>query len=182
MDQLACLEASMRDEDIVMTLPKSLPASYKYLIVAFELIPVKKRTMDYMTARLRHEMSKRREKESQGEDATIVLQQSKGDNSFMRQGARLCFYCGKPGHIVRLFYKAKNKECENAKNAKDNDDYVFVMRNGAFFKSMCKWIINTGATKHVTSQRAAFFIYIYKVIVPCDVHLGDDSVVKAIKI
>jgi hypothetical protein len=49
---------------------------------------MKKHTMDYVTARLMHEMSKHKEKESQGEDATIVLQQSKGNNSFLHQGAK----------------------------------------------------------------------------------------------
>ena len=53
----------MRDEDIVMTLlEKSLPISYKKLITTLETMPMKELTMDYMTARLMHEMSKHKEK------------------------------------------------------------------------------------------------------------------------
>ena len=74
-----------------------------------ETIPVKELTMDYVTACLMYEMSKRKEKEPQGEDAAMVLRQGKGDNSFPRQGAKSCYYYGKPDHIVRFCYKTKNK-------------------------------------------------------------------------
>ncbi len=180
-DQLACLEVPVRDEDIVMTLLESLPASYEYLITALETMPMKELTMEYVTARLMHEVSKRKEKEPQGDDAAMMLRQGKAGNSFPRQGGqggRTCFYCGKPGHIARFCFKAKNKERENAKNAKDDDDYAFAMRHGAHSRSACKWIMDSGATKHMTSHRAAFDTY--EVIAPRNVHLGDDSVVEAI--
>jgi len=180
-DQLACLEVPVKDEDIVMTLLESLPASYEYLITALETMPMKELTMEYVTARLMHEVSKRKEKEPQGDDAAMMLRQGKAGNSFPRQGgqgARTCFYCGKPGHIARFCYKAKNKERENAKNAKDDDDYAFAARHGAHSRSASKWIMDSGATKHMTSHRAAFDTY--EVIAPRNVHLGDDSVVEAV--
>ena len=178
VDQLVCLEVPVRDEDIVMTLLESLPASFEYLITAMETMPMKELTMDYVTMRLMHEMSKRKEKEPQGEDVAMVLRQNKGDNSFPRQGAKSCFYCGKPGHIARFCYKAKNKEQEQTKNAKDDDDYTFVMRNETHSKSMCKWIMDSGASKHMTLHKAAFDTY--EVITPRNVHLDDNNVVQAI--
>ena len=40
-DQLACLEIPMREEDIIITLLESVPASYKFLITALEMMPMK---------------------------------------------------------------------------------------------------------------------------------------------
>lgn len=57
----------MRDEDIVLTLLESLPASYEYLIIALDTMPMKELTMDFVTTRLMHEISMRKENEPQGE-------------------------------------------------------------------------------------------------------------------
>ena len=174
-DQLACLEVPMRDEDVVMTLLDSLPPSYEYLITALETLPMKDLTMEYVTSRLMHEVSKRKEKEPQGDDAALVSNQGKGGKS---GNAKTCYYCGKPGHIARYCYKAKNKDKENANAAKDDDDYAFAIQEGAHFNTMCKWIMDSGATKHMTPHRNAF--HTYEAIAPRNVHMGNDSVVKAI--
>ena len=63
VDQLVCLEVTVRNKDIVMILLESLSALFVYLITAIKTMPMKKFTMDYMTARLMHEMSKRKENE-----------------------------------------------------------------------------------------------------------------------
>ena len=73
VDQLACLEVPVRDKNIVMTLLKSLSTSFEYLITAIKTMPMKELTMDYVTECLMHDMSKRKEKKPQGEDATMVL-------------------------------------------------------------------------------------------------------------
>jgi hypothetical protein len=57
-NQLAIVDEPLRDSDVVMTLLISLPESYAPLITAMESIPRKERTMDYVTARLAHEMTK----------------------------------------------------------------------------------------------------------------------------
>ena len=49
----------------------------------------------------------------QGEDAAMVLQQSKGNNSILSQCAKFCFYCGKSGHIVHFCYKEKKQRTKN---------------------------------------------------------------------
>ena len=82
-NQLVCLEISVRDEDIVKTLFKSMSTSYKYLTTALKTMPMKEITIDYyVTARI-HEMSKGKEKKLQDEDATTILRQNKGGNSFL---------------------------------------------------------------------------------------------------
>jgi hypothetical protein len=145
-DQLACLEVPMRDEDVVMTLLESLPPSYEYLITALETLP-----MEFVTARLMHEMSKRRENEPQGDDVAMVSMQGKGGTTSTHKDTKTCYYCGKPGHIARFCFKAKNnnKEKENANKAKDDDDYAFATKDGDHCKAICKWIMDSGTTKHI---------------------------------
>jgi hypothetical protein len=89
-DQLACLEVPVRDEDVVMTLLESLPPSYEYLITALETLPMQDLTMEFVTARLMHEVSKRREKEPQGEDAAMVSMQGKGGTTSTHKDTKTC--------------------------------------------------------------------------------------------
>jgi hypothetical protein len=42
-------------------------------MIAFETMPLKELTMEYVTTHLMHEMSKRKMKEVQGEDIALVL-------------------------------------------------------------------------------------------------------------
>ena len=53
-DKLTCLEVAIKDEDVVMTLLNSLPATYEHLISALETRPMKELTLEYVTARLMH--------------------------------------------------------------------------------------------------------------------------------
>ena len=76
-DQLLVLEVPLRGEDVVMTLLDSLPPSFDYLITALETRPFKELTMEFVTARLVHEESKRKE-EPHGNDLAMVSRQGKG--------------------------------------------------------------------------------------------------------
>jgi hypothetical protein len=135
--------------------------------------------MEFVTARFMHEVSKRKEKEPQGDDAAMVSMQGKGGTTSTRKDTKTCYYCGKPGHIAQFCFKAKNnKEKENANKAKDDDDYAFATKDGDHCKAICKWIMDSGATKHMTPHRAAFDMY--EVIPIHNMHMGDDSIVEAI--
>src|ERR1700724_2727756 len=81
---------------VISTRPRVCPTFY------LETMPMKELTTEYVTARLMHEMSKRKEKEPQGEEVALVSRQSKGGDPRLRQGVKTCFYCGKPGHIARF--------------------------------------------------------------------------------
>ena len=73
MEQLACLVVSMRNENIIMTLSESWPELYEYLITALKTMLTKEPTMDYVMACLMNKILKRKEREPQGEDATMVF-------------------------------------------------------------------------------------------------------------
>ena len=53
-------------------------------------------------------------------------------------------------------------------------------QHGEHLRSVCKWIMDSKATKHMTLHSATFDTY--KVISSCNVRLDDDSVAKAIGI
>ena len=80
-DQLLVLEVPLRGDDVVMTLLDSLPSSFDYLIMALETRPFKELTMEFVTIRLVHEVSKRKEKEPRGNDLAMVSRQGKGSTS-----------------------------------------------------------------------------------------------------
>ena len=62
------------NENIVMTLLKSLPVSYEYLIIAMKTMSMNGFTIDYVIPRLMHEMSKNNDIKLQGKDIAMVLQ------------------------------------------------------------------------------------------------------------
>ena len=100
-DQLTSFEVPVREEDIVMTLLESLPPSFDNLIIALETLRLEDLTMAFVTARMMHEVTKRKEKEIHGNDAALVSRQNKGGNSSSRGETRSCYNCGKPGHLAR---------------------------------------------------------------------------------
>lgn len=57
----------------------------------------------------------------------------------------------------------------------DDDNYAFVMQNETHFNSVCKCIMDLGASKQMALHRTAFDTY--EVITLCNVHLGDNNIV-----
>lgn len=72
-NQLMYLEMHVKDEDMVMILLKSLSHSLKHLITVFEMHPMKKLTIFFVTMLLMHEVSKRKDKESLRDDTDMVM-------------------------------------------------------------------------------------------------------------
>src|SRR5687767_389670 len=80
-DQLTSFEVPVREEDIVLTLLESLPPSFDNLIIALETLRLEDLTMAFVTARMMHEVTKRKEKESHGDDANDVTRSRELDST-----------------------------------------------------------------------------------------------------
>ena len=101
---------------------------YEYLIVAMESRPIQELTLDFVTSRLLHELSQRKDNETRGDSATLLAKQSKSRASGSSTD-KVCFYCGKKGHIAKYCFKHKDNEKESANNTKvddGGDEYAFM--------------------------------------------------------
>jgi hypothetical protein len=103
-DQLCSIEVNITDKDVYMILLLSLLASFDNLVTSLESMSTKDVHLQFIVARLLHEVSKRKECES---FVTTALM-----NKTHKSNEKLCFYYKKPGHFVRNYLKKKNDEKE----------------------------------------------------------------------
>jgi len=85
VDQFACLEVLIKSKDVVMTLLESLSPSYEYLITTMETMPMKEFTIEHVTLLLMHEMTKRKEIDTQEDDVVMLTHHSKEGSPFTRK-------------------------------------------------------------------------------------------------
>jgi hypothetical protein len=79
---------------------------------------------------------------------------------------------------VKNCLKKKNDEKERANQACENQEQMFVTPLGANDHTAYDWIIDSGATQHMTFKRKWFTIY--ESFVPQKVYMGDDTILEAI--
>jgi len=94
--------------------------------------------LQFIVARLLHEVSKRKESESK-ENAALL-------NKTHKANEKLCLYCKKPGHFVRNCLKKKSDEKEKANQTCDDQEQMFVTALSANDHVRNDWIIDSGAT------------------------------------
>ena len=95
-DSLAVIGEEVEEEDRVVHILTSLPESYNMLVTAFEASSEVPR-IEIVTERLLNEEKKIKEKRS---TSSGLSGEALFTNS--RQKAKVCFYCGEPGHISLL--------------------------------------------------------------------------------
>jgi len=93
-NQLCSIEVKIQHEDIYMVLLMSLPPSFDNLIISLESMSTKDVDLQFIVAQLLHEVSKRKENEST-KNVTLF-------NKTHKANKRLCFYCKKSRHLVRI--------------------------------------------------------------------------------
>jgi hypothetical protein len=169
-DQLRSIEVNITDEDVYMVLFMSLPPSFDNLVTSLESMCTKYVDLQFIVARLLHEMSKRKECES---SETIALL-----NKTHKSNEKLCFYCKKPRHFVRNCLKKKNDEKEKANQACEDHEQMFVATLSANDHTTYDWIVDWGATQHMTFEQEWFITYEH--ISPRKVFMGDNIVLEAI--
>lgn len=124
-DQLTYLEISMKEEDVFMILLDSLQPSFDNLITALGTCPILELTLGFITVRLMHEMSMRKVKEPQRDNAAMVSHQHEMfDNNKRPIDNPRCYKYGKLDHITP---HCQSKHNINTNIATSNDDFAFVV-------------------------------------------------------
>jgi hypothetical protein len=122
VNQLCSIEVMIEDQDMYMVLFMSLP----HLLITWSRVwnPCPRRMLTFNSLSLDCFMrfSKRKESEST-ENATLF-------NKTHKANEKLCFYCKKPGHVVRNCLKKKNDEKEKAIQACEDQKQMFVATFG----------------------------------------------------
>ena len=190
-DKLAAIDAVVTEEDQIVTLLGSLPDSYTNLVTALES-RVDDLSLEFVHQSLKNEEQKRQEKrtESVNQSNDTALFSNRHYNKPRKP--IVCFNCQLPGHIQRYCPGKPVKKADlqqhtaNRVTSSDNlsdecsRDYAFVVSNPLPHIN-ASWIIDSGASRHMTAHRAYFTEY-RLLEVPEKVSLGDGHTVDAIGI
>jgi hypothetical protein len=87
-NQLHSIEVNIMDEDVYMVLLMNLPPSFNNLVTSLESMSTNDVDLQFIVARLLHEVSKRKKCESFETTALV--------NKTRKSSKKLCFYCKKP--------------------------------------------------------------------------------------
>jgi len=205
VNEMAAANIEISDEDVILQLLMGLPSSYDALVVNLESLPREQLTREYVTSRLHNEEMKQRERESEPGSAAAAL--FAGRRPMGRSAphgtpsSTVCWLCGQSGHISRDCQQrprgkgvtragahvatvattpAKPQTAAAFKGtAKDDVAYLFMAGgNTTMSDGRQQWIIDSGATSHMCSDRDAFVAY--ERITPRDVVLGNGSTIDAV--
>ena len=189
VEKLDAVGMPIKDDEVVLTLLGGLPKSYTPLVVALE--SCSNLLLEDCCTRLLHEELRRHSRNEVGDgEAAFFGKQgrckegNRGGNNGRPQesntrGAssasqpRLCFYCGKPGHMKkdcrkRLYdLKANKSKGEQASTA--FEESIFMANDGKIKDS---WFVDSGASSHVTNRREWFNTM--ENIPPRDIIVGND--------
>uniref|UniRef100_A0AAV1TUT6 Retrovirus-related Pol polyprotein from transposon TNT 1-94-like beta-barrel domain-containing protein n=1 Tax=Peronospora matthiolae TaxID=2874970 RepID=A0AAV1TUT6_9STRA len=101
------------------------------------------------------------------------------------QKASACHYCGEQGHwiaksLVRIRGNAEWKRLQRASVAQveENSGAFLFSVNGDNIKLSEEWLVDSGATQHMTYSKE--YMKNYQKISPVDVNLAVDGVVQAV--
>jgi hypothetical protein len=175
-EQLDAVGAPVSEDDLVITLLGSLNESYQFLITALES-RADTLTWELVTARLMHEDMKRKEQHggvAASEQAFMTSNNARKGRPAKKTGA--CRNCGKYGHWIAecpTRNQDDNRRRVQAHIARDDmrstvrmneDEYLFMARVGADNGQVdggdgdegAMWLIDSGATQHMTHSKADF--------------------------
>ena len=177
-DKLATIDAAVSEEDQVVTLLGSLPASFATVVTALEARS-DALTMDYVQETLIHHEQKLKSREpipgaGPTQDAALLGQRPRGPP--------ICWSCNEVGHVQRFCRKRKGKPPHGAAIAEEEEELDDSRGEGAFITPTSigdAWLVDSGASSHMTPNKVYFASY-KAFDKPEKVHLGDGRVVEAV--
>lgn len=162
-------ESTLTDSWRVAIVLSSLPECYNSLVTALEVKTEAELTFAYVQSKLIDEYTRRNEsKQCESGDAAVLR---------TTENELTCFFCKKPGHFKKHCqefkdYRSKNKGKSsgkgNGKRQSKGDEANTIQENGEqngnsgdylFMVSLSKsnkWIIDSGATSHISNNKQLF--------------------------
>ena len=188
-DKLSAIGAPIEEEDQVVTLLGSLPASYSTLVTALEARVDDNLTLEFVQQALVNEEQKKSADGTQSDGRSLksaLVSEETVKKSGMRKRPR-CYYCKKIGHISSQCYKKKNQTSSHAKTVDCATDLLFTAVNEQNIVNKCSavetneilWLIDSGASSHMVNDKTVLQKYI-SFDSPELVSLGDGHIVKAL--
>ncbi|KAH9705857.1 hypothetical protein KPL70_012031 [Citrus sinensis] len=204
--QLTMLGHNIEENERAELLLQSLPDSYDQLIINLtNNNPVESLVFDDVTTSVLNEESRRKNKEnrqasSQQAEALSVTRgrstergpsgsQNQGRSKFRSKKNVKCYKCGKKGHVKKECWsnqkrkEGKEPESSNAQGcvASTSDDGEILYSEATTVSEGRKrlsdvWLIDSGATWHMTSRRKWF--HTYEPISGGSVYMGDDHALE----
>ena len=201
-DRLASINAAVDDEDQMVYLLSSLPESYSVLVTALETR--EGLTLQDVQRALVSEELKREQAgetsvaESSGLDSALKAMKKPGRQETVEKSPLKCYWCQREGHFQRdcpfkhkqpkkwynksVKYRARAARHQYVYSESDSDSPGDIDAR-AFVASLDKtsgvrWIIDSGATRHMTFQRELLVDYC-QFSSPEKVGLGDGRTVDA---
>lgn len=99
--------------------------------MALESISRKDLTLDYIIARLSHEVTKRKQKKSIEDELILFKRPSKVSASYQCNLPKTCYICEKPSHFAKNCFKTNREKRINVNNAFNNyrrKDFTFMVK------------------------------------------------------
>ena len=164
-EALAVIGDPVGDEDKVVHLLASLPDSFDMLVTALEAQSESVPKWELVTKRRIHEEQKLREKAAStctdGDGRKVFTASSQ---RHPRPGTRnlsfKCHFCHKPGHFkrdCRKYLAAKKQGASPAENKEiSTNGEVLVMTHALATTSKGSWIVDSGATCHMSNDETLF--------------------------
>ena len=134
-----------------------------------------------------HEDMKQKEQHSEGfaSDQAFMTSDAKRKGRPMKKTGA-CRHCGKHGHWIaecparsQETHDRRHQQHAHIERDNNDNDYLFTARdNASGHADASSWLIDAGATQHMTCSKAC--LKNYRTIKPVQVHLADDGTVEAI--
>ena len=203
-DQLSRMGINFEDEVQGLWLLNILPDSWETFRVSLtNSAPDGKVTMEYVKSGVLNEEVRRRSQNSSSSSShsDVLVTEDRGRSNFRGQKGRdksrsksrskykdvVCDHCGKTGHIKRKCFKLKREmrrdgNDENRVATTFQQDLLFACDENVinFVSHETRWIVDTGASFHVTPRKEFFSSY-----TPGDfgvLKMGNDGEIRVIGI
>ena len=178
-DKLAAIDAPISEEDQVVTLLGSLPSSYANIVTALEArvdnLTLQFAQQSLINEELKQDMLVESQPDRVGGDSALLSQKQT-----KRKKPIICYSCGKPGHKRPQCPERTQQEAKQAaEHAALSNDEEQVFFAGGKLPGQTLWLIDSGATCHMTPHRSAYIDF-KKLDVAQKVSLGDGRTVQAI--